>query len=352
MPGYFSEIDYYGTTSQEFIEVAVPAGTDVSGYTIEVYEFDGSLLATLPIGTYQTTVAGQDVYLLPGTDFGYGDSMGALYPDDAIALIDDNGTVLQFVSWEGNTVTAAAGAASGLTSTNLGSIFDINSDSLETNDGGSSYFLQTAQNPGTIPCFASGTAISVVNGTKLVEHVREGDLLRATDGQLHPVLWTWRGSVPLDGSTDADPPVLIMPHVLAPGQPDAPLVVSSQHRIAVGVAGQLAALFDAPAFVPAKALVGIPGVRFMDWVKKVEWVHFACADHAIVLANGAAAETLLLGPVIWQALPNALRDEIAKRLDAGGAHPAINGPPALPCLRKTPVRERLFGTSVRACAQG
>ena len=46
--------------------------------------------------------------------------MGTFYPSDAIALADGSGAVLQFMTWEGNTVSATAGPANGTASTNRG----------------------------------------------------------------------------------------------------------------------------------------------------------------------------------------------------------------------------------------
>ncbi len=36
MPGYISEITYEGPNSADFIEISVPAGTDVSGYSVAI----------------------------------------------------------------------------------------------------------------------------------------------------------------------------------------------------------------------------------------------------------------------------------------------------------------------------
>lgn len=36
MPAYISEIDYKSSSPNDFVEIAAPAGTDVSGYSIYI----------------------------------------------------------------------------------------------------------------------------------------------------------------------------------------------------------------------------------------------------------------------------------------------------------------------------
>ena len=90
MPGYISEFQYVGGTSVEFIEVAIPAGTNVSGYSIEIYNSDGTVAHTNTFGSPVTTYAGQDIYVIDNGTAGYSD----LTHGQAIALVDDLGDAL------------------------------------------------------------------------------------------------------------------------------------------------------------------------------------------------------------------------------------------------------------------
>ena len=54
MAGYFSEVGYQDAPPN-FFEVAVPAGTDVSGYSIAIYDASGVLLTTMPFGPPDVT---------------------------------------------------------------------------------------------------------------------------------------------------------------------------------------------------------------------------------------------------------------------------------------------------------
>ena len=137
MPGYISEISYGGNASADFIEVVVPEGTDVSLYSVVVYKGDGTVEATFSFGSVVSTADGSDVYLFDSGTPGFTN----INSNDAVALVDDLGNVIQFISFGGNTVTATEGPADGLTSSDIGTA--AKGESLQTNDDGSSYFVQT-----------------------------------------------------------------------------------------------------------------------------------------------------------------------------------------------------------------
>lgn len=113
---FINEIHYDNTGGDvdEGVEIAGPAGTDLTGYSIELYNGGTSTLyGTTPLSgiiTNQQSGYGTINFLIPSIQNG---------SPDAIALIDNLGTVLQFLSYEG-TLTAADGTASGQTSTDIG----------------------------------------------------------------------------------------------------------------------------------------------------------------------------------------------------------------------------------------
>lgn len=341
MPGYISEFDYFGTSDQEFVEIAVPTGTDISSYSLVFYQWNGTIYKTVSLGTYAGTISGQDVYVVdqstPGFDSG-GDPTGTFYPDDAIALVDDSGTVLQFVSWEGNTVNAIEGPANGISSTNAG----VAAESLQSDDGGSTYYAQSTSNKGTIPCYAAGTMIDTPGGPRAVETLSPGDLVQTVDHGPQPIRWVRSSDHALEETQDEDKPVLIQAGALGTGRPAHNLIVSPQHRILVGGAGQLTQYFDAQTFAPAKALTGLPGIRHMKGKTDITWVHFACDRHEVVMANGCYSESLLLGPLVLNGLSHTER-AILKGIfgPAFGDRAGPNGPAIHNCLKVVEVRRHL-----------
>ncbi|MEX0340421.1 MAG: Hint domain-containing protein [Arenibacterium sp.] len=342
MPGYISEYRFYGLSDVEFIEVAVPSGTDVTSYSVVVYQYDGRIVESYSLGSVQGTFAGQDVYVIDNNTPGFSSTsgQGEIFQDDAIALVDDNGNVLQFISHFGNTVTATEGPASGLTSTEVGSITASN-QSLQSDDGGDTYYAQDNTNKGTIPaCYAPGARIETPGGFTLVEDLKIGDLVMTLNKGVQPVRWTWTGDEPLDDVEHHQKPVLIAKDAFSEGVPSHNLVVSGQHRIAVGVHGQLDHIFSKPSYVPAKALVGQPGIRHMAGKRNMRWHHFLCDDHCIVRANGIALETLLLGPQILHNLGIADRMFLSEMIADVFTRKFSKGP-ALPCKTNRQAKETM-----------
>ncbi|HVJ27073.1 MAG TPA: Ig-like domain-containing protein, partial [Vicinamibacterales bacterium] len=108
---YFSEIHYdnFGTDFNEAIEIEGPAGTDLTGWSVVLYNGnDGRAYNTRSLsGAIPASCDGRGVAVL-------------LYPEnglqngapDAMALIDADGRVLEFISYEG-TFTAIDGPAAG-----------------------------------------------------------------------------------------------------------------------------------------------------------------------------------------------------------------------------------------------
>lgn len=116
---WINEIHYdnAGTDRDEAIEVAGVAGTDLTGWSLVLYNGDGG-------EAYRTTgLSG----ILPDQQAGFGTtSVGYPVngiqngPEDGIALVDAAGEVVQFLSYEG-TLVGVGGPADGMTSEEIGS---------------------------------------------------------------------------------------------------------------------------------------------------------------------------------------------------------------------------------------
>ncbi|MDA7430782.1 Hint domain-containing protein [Primorskyibacter aestuariivivens] len=345
MSGFISELDYYGTTDREFIEIALPSGTDPSGYVLEMYYNTGNGTAAVwnsfSLGSSVATMGGYDVYVIDSSTPGWdsGDGMGNLYADDALALVDDTGTVLQFVSWEGNTFTASNGSAAGMTSTNIGSVdrFD-DTHSLQSDDGGATYYSQSASNEGTIPaCFARGTVIDTTLGGVRIEKLRVGDRILTADGSSVPVRWIWVHEQSIAPGSQA-PPIRFRKDTFAPGRPTRDLVVSTQHRIAIGLPGQFPS--TSAALVPAVTFVPLRGVHAMRKRARIKWWHIVTDHHEVIRANGVLTETMLLGHRMFRAFTPAQRRELRAALGVPQLRFGTM-PPALPCIGASAARRRL-----------
>ena len=147
---FINEIHYDDSTSTgdvgEGIEIVGPAGTDLTGWSIVRY--NGSNGAS-----YSTPAAdpsGSDTLssTIPDTCGGYGVVVVNYLTNglqngapDGMALVDNNGTVIQFLSYEGS-FAATNGPANGQTSTDIG-VSETNSTlpgySLQLSGTGSTY---------------------------------------------------------------------------------------------------------------------------------------------------------------------------------------------------------------------
>ncbi len=338
MSAYISEIQFFGDTSREFVEVAVDQGTDVSGYRLHFYMADGTVWRVHDLGGYTATMDGKDVYVLDDSTPGFAssDESGNFYADDALALVDDEGEVIQFISWYGFTVTATDGPAAGMTSENIGS--PNNDDSMQSNDEGATYFSQSNQNSGTIPaCYGAGTLIATPSGTKRVEDLRIGDEILSACGAPIAVKWLWSEVQIFKSERLSQMPVLIRKGAFGGQRPSRDLIVSGQHRIAVGVSGQLEDHFAKPGFAPAKALVGLAGITFLTEAESIEWFHIVCDEHSLIWANDILSETMLLAPWVIGHLGAKIRRHLVR--DFGG--PVVAQSAALPCLPVGQIKRRL-----------
>lgn len=118
MSVFFNEIHYdnSGTDSGEAIEIAGTAGTDLTGWQIVLY--NGSNGQAYDTRTLSGVIADQD-HGFGALSFSYPANGIQNGPPDAFALVDPEGHVVQFLSYEG-VFTATNGPANGLTSTDIG----------------------------------------------------------------------------------------------------------------------------------------------------------------------------------------------------------------------------------------
>jgi DNA/RNA endonuclease G (NUC1) len=115
----FSEIHYdnFGTDAGEAIEIEGPAGTDLAGWSVVLYNGNGGArydTRTILLGTIPDACDGRGVLLLQYAQDGIQNGS-----PDGFALVDAAGQVVEFLSYEG-TFTAADGPAAGTVSTDIG----------------------------------------------------------------------------------------------------------------------------------------------------------------------------------------------------------------------------------------
>lgn len=181
-------------------------------------------------------------------------------------------------------------------------------------------------------CFAAGTRIAVPGGTRPVETLRPGDMLRLADSGQARLHWVGMRRLSFGALRD-DPrlwPVEIAAGALGHALPAHPLRLSPQHR--VEVQGRIVARIagEPQGLVAARHLLGLSRVTQPRPSGPVTYVHLMCARHEVILAEDARCETLYLGAIARAALPaDALAEILALFPDlARGTEPR----PARPIL--------------------
>lgn len=142
-------------------------------------------------------------------------------------------------------------------------------------------------------CFTPGTRILTPQGLRLIEDLREGDLVQTKDNGAQRV--EWMGSRRMSGARlMAMPglrPVRIAPQFFGEDLPDQELVVSPSHRIVIK--GDVARdLFNTPeVLVSAKDLINKTSVTVDMSLREVTYVHLLFDRHQVLWANGVETES-------------------------------------------------------------
>jgi hypothetical protein len=149
-----------------------------------------------------------------------------------------------------------------------------------SNDGGG----QTLLTEDTTPCYLRGTRIRTSSGDAAIETLRIGDLvMTAADGAL-PVKWIGRCGYRdwLAVGNAKVQPILFKKGAIADGVPARDLYVSPEH-----------AMFLNGMLVPARHLVNGASILKCDGMEEVEYFHLEFDRHAVIFAEGAAAESFV-----------------------------------------------------------
>jgi hypothetical protein len=171
-----------------------------------------------------------------------------------------------------------------------------------------------------VVCFASGTKLNTPDGPRTVEDLKPGDLVWTQDAGAQPVLFTHCSRHEWDKARHKDKPILIQKGAIGGTLPHRDLKVSPQHRIVVNDPDT-----GEDVLVPAKALTGRRGVRQMSGCRSVEYYHVVLDRHAVIDAEGVAAESFYPGPMSLQSLSSTQRAVLLPHLLSIAAKQEVKG---------------------------
>ncbi|NKX45430.1 Hint domain-containing protein [Roseicyclus persicicus] len=173
-----------------------------------------------------------------------------------------------------------------------------------------------------VPCFTAGTRLATPSGWRLIEAMAVGDRVMTQDHGFQPIRWIGRTTCRAEGALV---PVRISRGALGHGLPDRDLMVSPQHRMLLRSRIAERLIGQREVLVPAKKLLGLPGIALATDLETVTYLHLLFDQHEILFAEGAPTESLLPGPQAIGALGPEAEAELRSLfpdLEAMGVLPA------------------------------
>lgn len=331
------DTDGNGTASSvdEYIELYNASGSaiDISG--VELWDQGVGQWFTFPPGSILQ--AGAHALVMSGVQSGGALPTGApndLFFDagrgsplinnggDNVVVYDPGSDEYIIAVYNGDSVDDPTASYSGFsgTATQSGSGEDFGSDidgfSIQRQGDGSNTFVNDeAPTPGTTNvCVTHGTSIATPRGDVLVQDLRPDDLVCTLDNGPQPIVWIFanRRSAQEIAQDAKQGAVRLARGALGNGLPRRSLIVSRQHRMLVRSAIANRMFGETEVFVHAKDLVGMAGVTPAPVLGGFAFYHMLLPQHDVIFANGAATESLYLGPGTMKSLASSARADLEK----------------------------------------
>ena len=275
------------------IQSMSPVGSGFSGGTTTAYDMNNAL------SNDTFSIDGGPAQTLDGTAI-YNATIP--YIDGSTATV----TAVLFQDTAGNTYLAPEFAANAdQTAYEAAAIRSITLDSLSGNVY--SGMNGTRETSNFVTCFTTGARIAARDGPVAVEDLRVGDMVQTQDHGLQPIRWIGRATHAALGRLT---PVRIAAGALGCGLPSRDLIVSPQHRMLVRsrIARRIAGSDE--VFLPAKKLIGLPGIDLALDMITVTYFHLLLDRHEIIYAENAPTESLMTGPMACSLMGRAALAEL------------------------------------------
>ncbi|MBO6867671.1 MAG: Hint domain-containing protein [Thalassococcus sp.] len=156
-----------------------------------------------------------------------------------------------------------------------------------------------------VPCFVAGTMIETIDGPRLVEDLKVGDLVLTQDNGFQPMRWVGSRTVEAKGDMA---PIEIARNTFGIHER---LQISPLHRLLVREFQAELMFGDAEVLIAAKYLVNDDTIRRVEG-KSVTYFHLMFDAHEIVFSNGLASESFLPGPMFSDIFEQETLDEICE----------------------------------------
>ena len=163
-----------------------------------------------------------------------------------------------------------------------------------------------------VPCFVDGTMIETQHGPKAIEDIRAGDKIFTVDNGYVEVAWKRACHVPVSKQcvNSKLAPILIKAGSLGDNLPKSDLLVSRQHRLLLNSPFTSAVFGESSLLIAAAKLLDFPGISVAPIKKDFAYHHILFENHEVIVSNGAATESLFVGPDMERILGRNACEEV------------------------------------------
>lgn len=188
----------------------------------------------------------------------------------------------------------------------------------------------------SVPCFGPGTMIRTQDGELPVEWLETSDMVLTRDHGYQPIVWIGRTRLQPGYFTQYpdERPVCIPAGACGDNCPTHDLHLTGDHRLLFTSARAEMLYFSNEVLAPAKAWADRGRAFQITPERSYTLTHIACADHQVILAQGAWVETLFPGPETLRRLSDEDAEKLQQALGAGGFDQST----ARPCLTRNEAR--------------
>jgi hypothetical protein len=166
------------------------------------------------------------------------------------------------------------GSAGGPTTVGVQGAFTTSDFDVSATASNSYIELQTV-------CFARGTQIATIDGEVSVERLAIGDTVLTLDGSMETIVWIGQGRVLVTpGRRSTATPVIVRKGALGDNVPHRDLRVTKGHS-----------LYLDGALIPVEYLINHHSILWDDRAREFEIYHIELSRHAVLIADGAPAES-------------------------------------------------------------
>ncbi|MFT7045041.1 MAG: hypothetical protein ACJAYH_000299 [Celeribacter sp.] len=150
-----------------------------------------------------------------------------------------------------------------------------------------------AYNTSTPACIAAGARVVTDTGPHRVERLTTRQIVHLANGKTAKVAFVLISELPAN-APEHQWPVTIAAGALGPNTPQRAVTLSPQHRLRLPAGTDL---------IPARALLGMPGVTATQNTEPLTYAHVVLEQHALMQLDGLECESFWPGPLALKALP-------------------------------------------------